>query len=113
MLRICPENKGGQYRVHEAPPKRNKRHVMPRSVIFSHEYDVADDVEDSKQHVEPDEKGDGYRGLDRELQGPSGELAANVVHGRYLIGLVSKALFMAKIREAQEYVKLNSPTIPQ
>lgn len=67
MLRICPEYKGRQYRVHKAAPKRIERHVMLRSVIFSHEYDVADDVEDSKQYVQPDEKDDGYRRLDRKV----------------------------------------------
>lgn len=67
MLRICPENKRCQYRVQEAAPERNARHIMLRSVIFRYEYDVADDVEDSKQHVKPDEEDDGYRGLYREV----------------------------------------------
>lgn len=51
MLRVRPKDQGRQDRIHEAAPDGDARDVVFCSIILRYEDDVANDVDDSEQHV--------------------------------------------------------------
>lgn len=84
MLRVCPEDQRCQNRVHKTPPYGYSWDIVLRPVILANENDIADDVEQTEQHIESD-KGYYYCGrFSGRFQVDIGKLLRYLVDGRYL-----------------------------